>query len=145
MRSDPGRQETASHGGIIQLYDHVDRAFEEIVAEFEAETAQERFERALEKVTGLPAEVRRIQSAVVSRHVARFPVAWRAGEFEGVATLTTIVLHGGSHPITELLVRVNAPGAAEASGLGEEGAIRLLRKFLEVLTMDLTDSPPHHS
>ena len=124
-------------GETIQLCDYVGRAFEDLVAEFEDPAAQDLFERALEKVTGLPSEVRRIQSAVVSRHVARFPMAWRAGDFEGVATLTTIVLHGGRHPITELLVRVDAPGAAEESGLGEDGTIRLLREFLDVLTREL--------
>lgn len=144
MTSAPGQQtpDPAGFGDIIQLCDYVDRAFEEVVEEFEAETAQGLFERALEKVTGLPAEVNRTQSAVVSNHVARFPMAWRAGSFEGDATLTTIVLHGGSHPITELLVRVNAPGAAEQSGLGEEGTIRLLRNFLEVVTRELADPQP---
>lgn len=128
----------AGTGGLIQLCDYVDRAFEEIVERFEDPSAQALFERALEQVTGLPAEVRRIQSAVVSRHVARFPMAWRAGRFEGRATITTIVLHGGRQPITELLVRVDAPDAAEASGLGEDATIRLLRDFLEVLTRELT-------
>ena len=129
MRSDFGQ--------VIQLCDYVDRSFDEIVAEFEAPEAQALFERALEKVTGLPAEVRRIECAAVSRHIARFPMAWRAGDFEGVATLTTIVLHGGSHPITELLVRVDAPDAVEASGLSEDGTIHLLRNFLEVLSSEL--------
>lgn len=128
---------SAGAGDMIQLCDYVDRAFEEIVERFEDPSAQALFERTLEQVTGLPAEVRRIQSAVVSRHVARFPMAWRAGRFEGRATLTTIVLHGGREPITELLVRVDAPGAAEVSGLGEDGTIRLLRNFLDVLTREL--------
>lgn len=129
MRSDSGQ--------IIQLCDYVDRSFEEIVAELEAPEAQLLFERTLERVTGLPAEVRRNQSAVVSNHVARFPMAWRAGDFDGLATLTTIVLHAGRHPITELLVRVDAPDAVEASGLSEDGTIRLLRSFLDVLSTEL--------
>lgn len=144
MRSDPGQdaidRPSAAVGGTIQLCDYVDRTFEAIVGEFEDPSAQVLFERALEKVTGLPAVVRRNQSAVISRHVARFPMAWRAGEFEGLATLTAIVLHGGSHPITELLVRVDAPEAAAASGLSEDGTINLLRNFLDVLTRELADA-----
>ena len=142
MRSDRVQQSEVEFDEIIQLCDYVDLAFEEVVSEFEAPSAQALFEGALRKVTGLPAEVRRTQSAVVSNHVARFPMAWRAGEFEGEATLTTIVLHAGSHPITELLVRVKAPGAAEASGLGEAGTIGLLRNFLDVLTRELVDTSP---
>lgn len=142
MRSDPGQALVGGHADAefpetIQLCDYVDRAFEEIVAEFESPDAQGLFERTLSSVTGLPAQVRRTQSAVVSRHVARFPMVWRAGEFKGSATLTTIVLHGGNHPITELLMRVEAPEDAAAAGLEEAVTIRLVRDFLEVLTREL--------
>lgn len=34
-------------------------------------------------------------------------------------------------------MRVEAPDAVEASGLSEEGTVRLLRNFLEVLSSEL--------